>query len=402
MRARQVTAAAPRRPRSGPQPAGVARLTLAAPTFTLLGVQARARRRDEPPEQGLVPRSAARLGIRLPAAAWSAWEDEQLLDLRLCDLDLRIEGSGLEERIAELEAELEAKGIGFRPRFWLADEWFCPDEVPGIGIPFYLAHPRLRRLELTQMLEIEGGTREWCMMILRHEAGHALENAYRLRRRPKRQALFGRSSEPYPESYAPKPHSRSFVLHLDSWYAQSHPDEDFAETFAVWLTPGSDWRQRYAGWPALRKLEYVDLLMRELAGRAPQVTTRRTPFSLASLRRTLRVHYRRKRRHYRVGARDFHDRDLRALFSDAPEHAGNAPAARFLTRIRREVRGRVRRWTGERLYVIDQVLEDMVARCRELGLRLARPEDETRLEFTTLLTARTMTHLQLGRHRVPL
>ncbi len=168
------------------------------------------------------------------------------------------------------------------------------------------------------MLEIEGGTREWCMMILRHEAGHALENAYRLRRRPKRQALFGRSSEPYPDSYAPKPHSRSFVLHLDSWYAQSHPDEDFAETFAVWLTPGSDWRERYAGWPALRKLEYVDELMREIAGRPPAVTTRRTPFSLASLRRTLRVHYRRKRRHYRVDARDFHDRDLRALFSDAP------------------------------------------------------------------------------------
>ena len=26
-------------------------------------------------------------------------------------------------------------------------------------------------------------------------------------------------------------------MHLDPWYAQSHPDEDFAETFAVWLTP---------------------------------------------------------------------------------------------------------------------------------------------------------------------
>ena len=165
------------------------------------------------------------------------WEDEQLLDLRLSDLDVRIEGSDLEERIAELGAELEAKGLRFRPHFWLADEWFCPDGVPGIAIPFYLAHPRLRRLELTQVLEIEGGTREWCMMILRHEAGHAIENAYRLRQRPKRQALFGKSSEPYPDSYAAKPYSRSFVVHLDSWYAQSHPDEDFAETFAVWLTP---------------------------------------------------------------------------------------------------------------------------------------------------------------------
>jgi hypothetical protein len=98
----------------------------------------------------------------------------------------------------------------------------------------------------------------------------------------------------------------------------------------------------------------------------------------------------------------FYDRDLRRLFSDAPEHAGHLSAARFLTRIRRDVRRRVRRWTGERHYVIDRVLEGMVDRCRELGLRLAGSEDEARLEFTTLVTARTMSHIQLGRHRVPL
>jgi len=353
-------------------------------------------------EAAAAPRAPGPRRARLTPSEWAAWDDEALLDLRLCDLDLRIEGSGIDERIAELGAELEARGIRFRPHFWLADEWFCPDGVPGIGIPFYLAHPRLRRLELAQMLEIEGGTREWCMMILRHEAGHAIENAYGLRRRPRRQELFGRSSEPYPESYAPRPHSRSFVQHLESWYAQSHPDEDFAETFAVWLTPGSDWRSRYAGWPALRKLEYVDQVMRQIAARPPAVTTRRTPFSLGSLRRSLRVHYRRRRRHYRPGARDYHDRDLLALFSNAPEGAGQPSAARFLARIRRETRRRVKRWTGERLYLIDQVLGDMVARCRELGLRLTASEEETRLEFTTLVTARTMTHLQLGRHRVPL
>ena len=253
------------------------------------------------------------------------------------------------------------------------------------------------------MLEIEGGTREWCMMILRHEAGHAIENAYRLRQRPKRQATFGKSSEPYPDSYAPKPYSRSFVVHLDSWYAQSHPDEDFAETFAVWLTPDSNWRERYQGWPALRKLEYVDELMRQIAGRAPAVTTRRTPFSLASQRRTLRVHYRRKRAPLpRRRPRLPRPRPARAVLGRTRARREPARRARFLTRIRREVRTRVRRWTGERLYVIDQVLGDMVTRCRELGLRLAGPEDEARLEFTTLLTARTMTHLQLGRHRVPL
>ncbi len=339
---------------------------------------------------------------KLPPSVWADWDDERLLDLRLCDLDLRIEGSGLEDGIAELSQELEACGLAFRPHFWLSDEWFCPDGVPGIAIPFYLAHPRLARLELAQMLEVEGGTREWRLRILRHETGHAIENAYLLRRRRRRRELFGPTSLSYPDSYAPKPYSRSYVIHLDGWYAQSHPDEDFAETFAVWLTAGSDWRARYAGWPALRKLGYVDRVMRGIAGRPPLVRTRRTPDALPSLRRTLRWHYQRRRQHYRVDERDSYDRYLRRLFCDASGDTGRPSAAAFLSRIRREVRRRVQRWTGEYQYLIDQVLADLIERCRELDLRLAGTQEEAKLEFTTLLTAQTMSRLHHGRHRVPL
>ena len=187
------------------------------------------------------------------------------------DLELTIESSRLEDNIHQLYAELEQKGIVFRPYFWISDEWFTPDGIPGIAIPFYLFHPRLARLEFDQMLEVEGGTPEWCMRILRHETGHAIDNAYRLRRKRKRQELFGRSSKPYPDYYTPKPYSKSFVQHLDMWYAQSHPDEDFAETFAVWLDPNSTWQERYADWPALKKLEYIDALMRGVAGKEPLV-----------------------------------------------------------------------------------------------------------------------------------
>ena len=197
--------------------------------------------------------------------------------------------------------------------------------MPGVAIPFYLAHPRLARLELGQMLEVEGGTREWCLKILRHETGHAIENAYNLRRRPTRQSLFGSTSDPYPEYYSPKPYSKSFVIHLDGWYAQSHPDEDFAETFAVWLTPGSGWRERYAGWPALRKLEYLDKVMREIASKPAPVRTRRTPFSLSTIKSTLRKHYQRKRQHYGVDHPDSYDRDLRRIF---PERRRGGAAAR--------------------------------------------------------------------------
>jgi hypothetical protein len=334
--------------------------------------------------------------------AWVSWTDEQLLDLRFNDLKITIEGSWLEPHIAQLAQELEGRGLAFRPHFWLSDEWFTPDGITGIAIPFYLAHPRLMRLEERQMLEVEGGTPDWCMKILRHEAGHAIDNAYHLQRRRKRQKLFGRNSEPYPEYYAPKPYSKSFVLHLDMWYAQSHPAEDFAETFAVWLTPDAQWRTRYADWPALKKLEYLDELMREIAGRPPAVTTRAEFEPLSHLRRTLRQHYRRKRAHYGLNRPDFYDRDLRRLFTDDPGAAGAMTAARFVTKVRKDVRRRVAAWTGSYQYTIDQVLEDIITRCRELKLRLRTSEDQTRLDFTALLTVQTMNYLHSGRHRVAL
>jgi hypothetical protein len=322
--------------------------------------------------------------------------------MRICDLDVRIEGTDLEGRIQQLYGELRDRRLRFRPYFWLSDDWFTPDGLPGSAIPFYMAHPRLARLELNQMLEVEGGTPEWCMRILRHETGHAIENAYRLRRRRPRQQLFGKSSEPYPDYHTPKPYSKSFVLHLDSWYAQSHPDEDFAETFAVWLNLRSIWRECYAGWPALRKLDYVDELMREIAGQRPLVTSKGRVDPLSRLHKTLREHYQEKRERYGLEYPNFYDRDLRRLFSDAPEFRGNMTAATFLKRIRKEVRRKVADWTGEFQYTIDQVLKDMIERCEELNLRLAGPEEQTKLDFTVLLTVQTMNYLHSGRHRLAL
>jgi hypothetical protein len=317
----------------------------------------------------------------------------------MAELPLVIEGT-LAARIAQLREELSARGLDFPLYFYLSDEWFTPDGTTAIAVPFYLAHPRLEKLEEAQMLEVEGGEHEWCMRILRHEAGHAIDNAFRLRLRRQRRQIFGSPSKPYPEFYTPKPYSKSFVLHLDSWYAQSHPDEDFAETFALWLTPNSEWRQRYAGWPALKKLEYMDSLMTSLQHRKAKVDSNNQVDALPQLRKTLRQHYRNKRRHYGVDYPNFYDRDLRRLFSDAPEFADNITAAQFIARIRRPVRRIVAGWTGIYQYTIDQVLEDMISRSRELKLRLAVPEEHARQEFTVLLTVQAMNYLHSGGHRL--
>jgi len=333
--------------------------------------------------------------------AWAVLPDDQLLAIRLCDLELAIAGTEIEGRIGHVNDELEARGL-VRPHYWLSDEWFTPDGVPGVAIPFYLAHSRLAKLELAQMLEVEGGDHESCLRILRHEAGHAIDNAYRLRRRPTRRRLFGTPDTPYPEYYTPKPYSKSHVHHLDHWYAQSHPDEDFAETFAVWLDPQSMWPSRYAGWPAARKLEYMDRLMRQLAGTGPKVTSRREVDPLKRLRKTLGEHYKKKREHYGLDHPDFYDSDLRNLFSDAPAYARNPSAARFVQHVRRDVRATVASFTDSYQYTIDQLLVTIIARCRELNLRLTDTEEATTVDFMVFLTVQTMNYLHSGRHRVAL
>ena len=321
----------------------------------------------------------------------------------MCDLGVTLESSGLEPRLDQLRSELAGRGLEFRPHFWLSEEWFCPDGVPGIAIPFYLAHPRLARLEEKQTLEVEGGTPEWFLRILRHEAGHAIENAFHLRQRRRRRALFGRSSEPYPKFYLPRPYSRSFVVHLDGYYAQSHPDEDFAETFAVWLTPG---------YPLGRAL-------RGLAG-AAQARVRGRHHARAGRGAAARADAAdggSALAHRQDAARPL-SREAPAVRPRPPQGLRRGPAAAssrrppgdrdrptaaaFLSRNRPELRRRVARATGEHQYTIDRLLKSIIVRCRQLGLRLSRSEEETRLDFALKLTFYTMELLATGRHRVPL
>ncbi|MDZ7643315.1 MAG: putative zinc-binding metallopeptidase [Woeseiaceae bacterium] len=205
---------------------------------------------------------------------WAEYDDEALLRLRFRNLGLVLKGNPLWLDVERLYDELERRGLRFRPHVWLSTEWFSPDGIPGFAIPFYLAHPRLRQLERRMMGEVEGGARKWRLRILRHETGHAIDNAYGIRRRADFRRMFGRASAPYPDDYSPRPSSDRHVLHLGHWYAQSHPTEDFAETFAVWMQPKARWRRDYAGWPALRKLEYVDALMDEIAQSRPKHRSR--------------------------------------------------------------------------------------------------------------------------------
>ena len=325
--------------------------------------------------------------------AWTSWPDERLLQLRLRDLGVTVDGTWLEGCLGAIHDELHHRGLRIRPHAWISDEWFSAESTPGIAIPFYLAHPRLMRLERKMMSDVEGGTVPECMRILRHEAGHVVQHSYQLQRRRRWQQLFGRSSIRYPNYYRPNPASKNYVQHLRLWYAQSHPDEDFAETFAVWLKPRSDWRTRYAGWPALKKLEYVDGLMAEIAEEMPVLTRRLQVDPLSRLSRTLAEHYEKKRALYAMDPPTIYDRDLRRIFSDDSKYRRSPPAATFLRRNRAPIQKMVSKWTREYQPALDAVLNDMIARCRDLDLRAAGPERQLIVDFALLLMARTIDSL---------
>ena len=314
------------------------------------------------------PRRRATTQRRRKALPWARLSDEELLKLRFCDLKLTIDRAPLRRQIGRLYDELEQRGIHFKPHVWLSDEWFSPDGVPGIAVPFYLAHPRLERLERRIMREAEGGNSRWFMRILRHEAGHALDNAYRLRRRKRWREVFGPASLQYPAHYKARPGSRRYVHHLGEWYAQAHPTEDFAETFAVWLKPRSDWRKSYGEWPAFNKLSVVEELMNSVRGQRAPVRNRLRIEPIEQNTHTLEQYYLRKLAHNRQIRLGLADEVLKRIFSAERPRKGAARAAALLRSQQTQLTNAVARDLAMERYSIHQILRMLIERCETFKL----------------------------------
>ncbi|HJU66286.1 MAG TPA: putative zinc-binding metallopeptidase, partial [Gemmatimonadaceae bacterium] len=291
------------------------------------------------------------------------WEGERqaLLARRISELGLSLRGTTVERLVEQLYDELAAKGLAFRPPVYLTDEWGCPEDTPLIGVPFYLADPRLRRIEEEIAIDVED--ERDVMRFLRHEAGHAYNYAYELYERADWHQHFGPYSRPYLERYRVDPLSRAHVRHILGWYAQKHPDEDFAETFAVWLTPGLDWRAAYAGWSALEKLEYVDRLMKEIKSLPPEVPVP-TPddMPVEEMHYTVADHYETADEPIPIADERHFDGDLRTIFGSADEAPGGEDAAGFLRRHRRELVRRIAHWTGESGATVRALIDLLAAR----------------------------------------
>ena len=331
---------------------------------------------------------------------WASLSDDALLGKKISQLGLTLDTLPIQPLVQQLYAELSQKGLAFHPPCHVGDEWFVPVGVPAIFIPFFLTHDRLRQLERQIILEVEGETPEWFMKLIRHEAAHAYAYAYQVFRKRKWQRTFGLSSaEETPSFYRPRPYSRSFVVHLDDWYAQSHPDEDFAETFAVWLTPGLDWRTRYQDWKALQKLEYVDELMQSLVGKPPLPLPEYQVADYDCLNVKLKTYYARKRKVYEDSFPDFYDNDLRQLFDAGVDVEGRVLASVYLRRHRRELEDAVCQWTNENKYRVNKLLTRLIDRCDKLGLHIKAYDPKQNLQVSAYITTLVMNHLFTGKFK---
>jgi Putative zinc-binding metallo-peptidase len=316
-----------------------------------------------------------------------------LLSQRVSELGLKLEGSPIERYVADLYRELERKGLKrFRPPTYLTDEWGCPDEEPIIGIPFYLADAKLARLE-KEIDDVEDA-RE-IRMYLRHEAGHAFNYAYKLYETPEWRELFGPFNRPYRDRYKPVPFDRSFVRHMEGWYAQKHPDEDFAETFAVWLTPRSRWRQRYRGWPAMLKLRYIDRTAHRVSDTEPPVRLASTDITVEEMNMTVEEFFREQQpapEPVDVAL----EHDLPDFFVRRRKDA--RPAADFLREHRATLVNKIEYWTGVRRSVIRALVAKLEETAARLGLAVpSTAEAATLMEVTTYATTLVMNYLTHGR-----
>ncbi len=337
--------------------------------------------------------------IRSLVKSWETVRFE-LLKTSISAFDLTIEGSPLERFVDRLHREMEARGFRFKPEVYLTDIWGCPDRTPVIGVPFYLADPRLVRLEEEQAGEVEDP--RTIMMLLRHEAGHAVNYAYRLWRRPSWREIFGPFTKPYRDVFHPDRASRHYVRHIAAYpygrtYAQKHPDEDFAETFAVWLTPRSDWRGRYRNWPVIRKLLYVDRLMKDIRGSAPESRRGRHLRPVDRMNLTLAEHYGKKAERFRRDARGYVDDSLHDAF---PASRGQVlrPAAALFKRYHDRLVERVVHWSVLTPAEAGALLRKLEVRAAALGLSY-RPgaEGERLMDVMSLVIALALDFAYTGR-----
>lgn len=337
----------------------------------------------------------------------------ELLNTPINRLGLRIKGTIFEQAIATVRAELRKKGITkLEPEFYLSTGYGCITASPIIALGFYDCSDILK--------EVNRELRGWYYSeadvynLLRHEIGHAFCYAYELYRRPEFCELFqveGDFFKTYPkgDDYDYNPRSKSYVNPSGDHYAQKHPDEDFAETFQVWLMPRSGWKRKYRHKPtALRKIEYVARVVEELGAQPPVVVNYPDwkDESVEDMKKSVAEFMGADPDHYRRNASGYVDPDIQALFRSEPRgisrrdlRKGFVRAEAWLRSQKLPLINRISYWTGVDAIVVRDLAEKLIHRARALDLWTEREGGDRKLiEVTSYMTALCANYKATGRY----
>ncbi len=325
------------------------------------------------------------------------------------DLCLSIVGSPLEAIVAEFLKEIQAIGLyKTSPRLYLSTEWGVPEGTIAIAIPFYLAREEFTTLQRQRMGHVEGTSPADILRYLRHEMGHVVNYAYQLFETEEWVCLFGSMTQPYRDEYQPEPFSDRFVHHLPGWYAQKHPDEDWAETFAVWMTPGVNWQRAYEDRPvALAKLQYCDRIIPKLGPQEPQVKADDLDEDVAEIAYSIETYYRQQSLPQAPLPAGL-DGALLALFDDLeplPQSGEQPtiPASTLILRHAYSLAGGVYRWTGYPPERVLALLKRLAVRADALDQVCSVSHEATTLiGLTSLVTTLALNFVRSGTYVTPI
>jgi hypothetical protein len=318
--------------------------------------------------------------------------DHELLDTPIKNLGIDFNTLPHPKAINQLKSKLKKRGIKISPLIWASDEWFCPEGKSSIAIPFTLFHPRLIKLEKKHLGFCEGESEKEFYQLLVHECGHAIDHAYKLKKDVFRNEFFGDSNIPYPQYYLPKPFSKNFVKHLKNNYAQSHPDEDFAETFSVWLGNKREWKQKYSA-GALDKLLYMDYLMQEIKGQAPLVNTKQKVLKASEDTRTLREYFQWKKKSFGVQGSRFYKNKLDLNFESLNHKFTLKP-------IEKEICHTISKRTKIKKYIVKSMLKELEKEMimKKVSLKLSSIKNRKKIE--KLIYENSFEFLKKNSHRI--
>lgn len=327
----------------------------------------------------------------------------QILKIPVNKLHLSLSPNHQKE-ILRLKQRLRAYNISWRPHIWFADEWFSPNGIGGFALPLSLGHKKLITLEKKYLGHLEGTSSKEFFKLACHETGHALDNAYKLRLSKGRQKIFGKTSQHYPKSYIPNPNRNDHVHFLGDFYAQAHPDEDWAETVGFLLYNNKSWNKNYLNTYAWQKLCFAHALLNQLQHKTPKLTRHLKPYHVQNDERTFLQYLEDKSHQLKPNKKPFFltEKHVQIIKSQKPSKLSNHAVItnRLISKNKNLLISKIEKNTNISPWYIEKGLLTLKKECKENAYQLQFLQRPSLKKIEEIITSQLEEFINKGHARI--